>query len=606
MNLATLWGCTFVDELARAGVEHVVLCPGSRSTPLVMAIVRDGRFRPWVQLDERSGAFFALGIGKVTDAPAAVVTTSGTAVANLFPAVIEASYSETPLLLITADRPRRLRGTDANQTIDQAGLFGHHVRAAFDLEEPTAEEGPLRLLRARADEAVAAAMGLPPGPVHVNVPLDKPLEPGKGEHTLLVDPDSGVAGVTGSPPLDRPERSNRAVSAESLDEAVERLSSSTRGVIVAGPSRAAARTGPAVVALAAETGFPLLADPLSGARYGPSKGALVLGSYDLILRARAAREALAPDLIVQVGRMPTSAATGLWLESHEDVSRVVIDPGTAWRQRGPAGVGDDDAGGESTRSLAIDGDPEMDAVAFQQAMAGRIERSTSERWRRSWRSLEDAVVKGVGDFHEETFFEGTVLADVADATGSEAPLFVSSSMPVRDLDMFGAPREAPMSVYGNRGASGIDGIVSTALGVSVGAGVRAVAVLGDIAFLHDLNGLMAAREEGASAVFVVIHNDGGGIFHMLPIREYEPDFTPYFATPHGLDFAHAAALHNLPYRVVGTRASLRSALLDAFASEGSQIIEVQSERAENQQHHEAVYEAAASAVGKILAEEETS
>lgn len=592
MNPATHWARVFLDELSRAGVKHVCIAPGSRSTPLVLSAGGDERFRCTVHLDERCAGFFALGIGKATGVPAAVITTSGTAAANLYPAIVEASQAETPLLLITADRPHRQRGTDANQTIDQIGMFGGYVRAFLDLPNPRLDEADLLRVRAMGCQAVAAAKGLPAGPVHVNAPFAKPLEPTPDDGAVLVRAAPGLRmAMEGRPrgaPLTRVPTQRPLPATEEIDELAGQLRRILDGIVVAGPLPDPVRAGSAIIRLAAAAGYPLLADPLSGARFGEAHGASILGSYDLFLRVPEVRKVLRPGIVLRVGRAPTSAVLCDWLAEMTDVPQVVIDPGPRWKDH------------RSSAGVYLRADP----AGVADAMAGRVARPPSGGWRDRWSRFEDAARTAAAQGHDEGLFEGTVLADVVGGLQARHPLVVAGSMPVRDLDSFGVPRAAPLRVFGNRGASGIDGMVSTALGVAAGSGQPAVAVLGDIAFYHDMNGLLAVREQGVDAVFVVIHNDGGGIFQMLPIRAYEPAFSRYFVTPHGLDFKHAAQLYGLRFHQPGDRVAVRHALRAALAMGGSHIIEVRSDRIENQRRHEAVYEAVAAAVRQRIEEQE--
>jgi 2-succinyl-5-enolpyruvyl-6-hydroxy-3-cyclohexene-1-carboxylate synthase len=304
----TVWARSFADELARTGIRDVILAPGSRSTPLVLAFARDGRFRIRVHLDERSAAFFALGVGKAGGAPAVMLTTSGTAAANVFPAVVEAGESEVPLLVLTADRPPRLRGADANQTVDQLRLYGRHARAFFDAPSPELGGPELRHLRTLACRAVAASLGPPAGPVHVNFPFDKPLEPVEPPESFAREHPLALGGRPDGAPFVEVTAGRRSAPEKEL-AAVAELLATERGVIVAGPCPEPARLGPAVWDLAAGTGFPVLADPLSGARYGAARGAHVVAAYDLFLRDRAVMDRLAPSLVLRVGASPTSAAS---------------------------------------------------------------------------------------------------------------------------------------------------------------------------------------------------------------------------------------------------------------------------------------------------------
>ena len=585
----TVWARAWADELARSGVHEVIVAPGSRSTPLVLALARDGRFRLRVHLDERSAAFFALGVGKATGRPAAVVTTSGSAVANLFPAVVEAAQAETPLLVLTADRPPRLRGADANQAIDQIRFFGGYARASFDLGQPIAGGPELRHLRTIADRAVAAALGPPAGPVHVNLPFDKPLEPTeeglaalRARHPLAVD------GRPDGRPFTVIERGVAHIDEGELSRLSD-LCASPRGVIVAGPVPDPWRVGPAVLRFAARTGFPVLADALSGARFGPSGGASRPAAYDLVLRSAQVRAALRPSVIVRVGASPTSAAVHDWLLEHAGTPYLVIDGGGRWKDHG-AGATDY---------------AESDAVTTLDALSERVSTTVDDAWRRAWVAVDDkarmvldqevATEPGVDD----RVHEGGLWAPLGRAL-PDATIFVSSSMPVRDLDAFGHPDERRWEVLGNRGASGIDGIVSTAFGVAAARRRPVVCVLGDLALFHDQNGLLWSREPDIAVVFVLVDNDGGGIFHMLPIADLEPDFSTYFATPHGLDFEHAAKLHELELRDVDMN-SLEPEVRAAFERGRTTVLRLRTDRAENRDKRAALAAAVADAAGAAVA-----
>ncbi|MDZ7778893.1 MAG: 2-succinyl-5-enolpyruvyl-6-hydroxy-3-cyclohexene-1-carboxylic-acid synthase [Gemmatimonadota bacterium] len=589
----TLWADAWVDELARQGIREIVVAPGSRSTPLVLAFARDGRFTLRVHLDERSAAFFALGIGKASGRPAAVVTTSGSAVANLFPAVVEAAQAETPLLLLTADRPPRLRHADANQAIDQNRFFGNYVRAFLDLGVPVSGDPELRHLRATANRAVASSVGPPAGPVHVNVPFDKPFEPTdtgiaelRRSHALAVDgrPD-GHAFV-------RAERATRVPSGEQVDR-LAALCAAPRGVIVAGPVPDPWRVGPAVLRLAARTGLPVLADPLSGARFGPAPGGVRPAAYDLLLRSPEVRAALRPTAILRVGASPTSSAVTDWLLEQEGVPYAVVDDGDRWK----------DHGASATDYLVAD------PVATLDALHGRVQHTASDDWVSAWTAADRAARTVLENGHADAVrggpvHEGVVWPVLARAV-PEATVFVSGSMPVRDLDVFGLPGEHPWDVFGNRGASGIDGIVSTAFGVATTRERPVVCVLGDLALFHDQNGLLWSREADAPVIFLLVDNDGGGIFHMLPVAEHEPAFTPYFATPHGLDFRHAAALHGLELRDVSPP-DLDEALREAAARRRTVILRLRTDREENRARRSELSERAARAVLTALGRSDPS
>ena len=595
-----LWARCFADELARHGVREVVVAPGSRSTPLVLACAGDERFRMRVHLDERSAAFFAVGVGKATGRPAVVITTSGTATANVFPAVVEAFQSGVPLVVLTADRPHHLRDSDANQAIDQVRLYGRFTRASFDVAPPRRSAPALRHLRTLAGRAVAAAQEPSAGPVHLNFPFDKPLQPSaertetgadgeEGDRPVSADLPSelaGTAAVDGRPdgvPFVQIVAGRRRADEGELPSLAALLGSG-RGVIVAGPTPRPERTGAPVLELAAATGFPLLADPLSGARYGPSRGAQRIAAYDLILGDHDVAERLEPSVIVRTGASPTSAAVLGWLARHDEVPQLVIDGDARWKDHG------------ATATHYVTGD----AAATLEALTRRVDRVVSEAWSAAWGAAESAALAAIAA-RSDPPHEGHALAAVAQAAPPGTTLFVSSSMPVRDLDAYAHPRDEEPLVYGNRGASGIDGIVSTAFGVATQREGPTICVLGDVAFFHDQNGLLWAREQDATVVFVLIDNDGGGIFHMLPIVEHEPHFTPYFATPHGLDLRHAVEMHGLSLRDTSIPA-LAQSIEDTLAAGTTSVVRVRTDRDSNRSGHEETREAVARAVREALAE----
>ncbi len=570
----TIWARAFADELARCGVQDVVVAPGSRSTPLVMAFAQDGRFRMRVHLDERSGAFFALGIAKASGSPAAIITTSGTATANVFPAVIEASLSEAPLLVLTADRPHRLRGADANQTIDQVGLYGTYVRESIDVPPPVMDGPALQHLRTIAVRSVAASLTAPFGPVHINFPFDKPLEPVDPDPNFVATHSIAANGRTDGNPFVEISLGRSELSEQELDQLASALAAK-RGVIVVGPVAEPDKVGKASLSLSAATGYPILADPLSGARFGPSGGAGRVAAYDLFLRDETICGALKPDLVVRVGATPTSAALQGWLQFHNGVRHIVVDAAGRWKDYG------------ATATDYLRADPGKTLCALAERANHAVDEDWTSLWQTASRAAQHAMDVDEGDLHE-----GDVLATVTEVLPEGGNLFISSSMPVRDLDGFGLPREEQLMVFGNRGASGIDGIVSSAFGVAAARPAPTVCVLGDIALFHDQNGLLWSREPDCPVVFVLIDNDGGGIFHMLPIADHEPVFSQFFATPHGLDFQHTAAIHNLGWSDLEIN-DLGTELATALESGRTSILRVTSDRETNKRRHEEIAEAVA-------------
>lgn len=589
----TVWARAFIDELARHGVKHASLAPGSRSTPLVMACAHDKRIRTWVHLDERCAGFFALGVGRSSGRPSAVITTSGTATANILPAVVEASHAGVPMVVLTADRPPGLRGTDANQTIDQRAIYGSFVRENLDAGMPSAEA--LRRIRNLACRAMASALTPRPGPVHVNFPFEKPLEPAElaaeDEAKLRKLDPLGLEGRIDGLPLSMVDERPTQVPEKDLKKVVGVLERSARGVIVAGPAREPEVVGPAIGLLARATGFPVLADPLSGARFGTYCGRQLVTTFDLFLRDSLVRRVLRPDVVLRIGGVPTSASVLTYIHEYRGIPQVLIRSGPWWRDHVEAA------------SHTIHGD----VVGFLEGMASKLcDPPSPPEWCTRWTDL-DRAASGALTANSEQPFEGKVLAAVVGSLPPGGTLFVSNSMPVRDLDAFGGGGSKAFRVFGNRGASGIDGIISTVAGIAAagkevgvdatsGTQLPVVAVLGDVAFHHDMNGLLAAAKYRLNILFVVINNDGGGIFHMLPIRDHEPEFTSHFAAPHGLDFAHAADMYGIPYRYLEEASMVGEALDDLFSDTGPRILEIRSDRVKNVRRRKAVEKAVCEAV----------
>lgn len=607
-NRNELWAGVLMDELARTGLRHVVVAPGSRSTPLVLAAANHPSLEVRVDIDERSAAFFCLGVGKASGRPAAVITTSGTAAANLLPAVVEAAQSEVPLLLLTADRPPRLRGADANQAIDQERLFGRYPCFYHELSPATISGGTLRHLRSVACRAMAHARGHPGGPVHLNLPFDRPLEPtpvpGDLPQGLKAEDPLALAGRDDGAPFVRIHPRRAAPGPEAITALARRLQGARRPLLVAGPVPRPEEVGPALRRFSAKRGVPLLADALSGARYPPPEGdgaadagRTVLGGYPVVLREALARQRLEPDLVVRFGAAPTSGELVGWLETLTTVPQLVVDGGRRWKDH------------LSVASEMIPADPARVVEALSDFVP-RVE----DDWLDAWVRAEAAVRASVSRPERTELFEGGLVAKVVRRLEPDDLLFVSSSMPVRDVDTFVPHRSTTLPVFGNRGASGIDGIVSTAAGAALATGRRVVALVGDLALLHDAAGLALLGRAGVRVLLVVLNNDGGGIFHLLPIREQEPAFTEYFATPHGRDLSHLAALYDLPHRRLDTRhpeqgggaqappddRSLRPVLDWALDLDGSGILELRTDREGNRRLREAALRRAGEAIRSRL------
>jgi 2-succinyl-5-enolpyruvyl-6-hydroxy-3-cyclohexene-1-carboxylate synthase len=560
----------FCDELVRCGVTDACTSPGSRSTPIVLSLARTPGLRAWSHIDERVAGFFALGLAKQTGRPVAIACTSGTAAAELAPAVIEAAEARVPLIVLTADRTPELRDVGAGQTIDQIKLYG--AAAKWFVEVGTHEATPerVRWMRALACRAAWTALDGRPGPVHLNMPLREPLV--LNAPLPAEDPTPGSADRR---PWVAHPRFARPAPAELPRVPV---APSPRAVIVAGRDERDPALGEAIAAFAVAAGYPLLADPLSGARRGPN----AVAHYDALLRDERLAAELRPQLVLRVGDLPTSKPLRAWLAS-VDAEQVALDAEGAWHD--PAGV----------VGARIAADPRATLAALTPEHRDAGEPAWLDRWRAADRSAGGAIAATLG----AELSEPRVAAELVDALPSEATLFVAASMPIRDLETFVAARDGGVGgvrVLSNRGANGIDGTVAAALGAAAAGDGPVVLHIGDVALAYDLGALLSAQRLGLALTIVLVNNDGGGIFDFLPVSREGDDFEHHVATPHGLDFAQAAALYGARHVHVGDVAALHAELARALGSGGVTIVEVRTQRDANVALHQRVWDAVAGAL----------
>lgn len=638
-----------VDELARCGMRHACTCPGSRNTPIVLTLAREPRVAAFSHIDERSAGFFALGAAKVSGLPVAVTCTSGTAAANLLPAVIEARQAGVPLIVLTADRPPELRDIGAGQTIDQLKLYGPNVKWFFELGVHQATPARLRWIRALACRAYLTACAERPGPVHLNIPLPEPLvlerplpeaEPGGGGRRdgrpwvtpAAARPVGGEAagGRAGGAPTDLQARAADEPPADPqarlAGAATAKLEARApiRTVLVAGdlgPDRDASRR---LAALAARARVPLLADPLSGARSGDG----AIARYDLILRDPDTAAALTPELLIRVGELPTSKPLRAWIERLDATTHVQLASSSRWsdpasrtaiRCVGPLAelldalerrLGVDRAGLPDAGLLPDAGPPDagpqepglpdagpQDAglpdAGPQDVSSLSTDASSRSGWLERWKLADRQVEAAVRRPLEAAgLCEPAVASALARQLPSSTILFVAASMPIRDVEEFFPALAQPPRVLSNRGANGLDGTVSSAFGAAGASGGEVVLLIGDVALAHNVGGLLAASRCALKLTVVLINNGGGGIFSFLPVAREGAPFERHIATPTGLDFSKLAALYKLAYRHVRDLPELARALGDALAGTDSTLIEVRTDRRANRVLH-AEIEAAA-------------
>jgi len=581
-NANTALASAFVEELARGGLRHAVISPGSRSTPLALALWRQAEIKVTVIVDERSAAFFALGAAQASGAPVALLCTSGTAVANYHPAVIEADESGLPLVVLSADRPPELRGIGAGQTIDQIKVFGNSVRWFCEVGTHAADDGGLLHYRSVACRALAAARGeTRPGPVHLNLPWREPLAP---------VPVAGA--VTAADPLALQGRDNRPLTAVTridlepsaflLEEMAAHIGDAISGVIVAGRQLDPELREP-LAHLARVSGFPILAEPTSQLRCGPHDRSHVIAGYDLLLRDDRFARSVVPDLVLRFGAMPTSKPLRAWLAA-SDASEIVIDPCGGWNE-------------PTNRAAAI---LRADPTELASGWAARLEkepRGEPAAWIAAEAAAQAALDGELGDVDADGPISEPALHRALGAAHGDGDLvYTASSMPIRDQEAFLPSGETDALFLCNRGSNGIDGLISSGIGAAHAGGRPTTIVSGDLGLLHDIGGLAALRDVSTPVRIVVIDNDGGGIFHFLPQEQAlgGEEFEALLGTPRGVDTEKAAALFDLPYRRLESLADLPEAL-----AAGTSLIEVKTDRTTNVASHRHLQERVQAALTQL-------
>ncbi len=489
----------FANELASQGVCHAVISPGSRSTPLTLTFATTPGIKTWVRLDERSAAFFALGLAKSSRSPVVLICTSGTAAANYLPAVSEANWSETPLIILTANRPPELRGWGAGQTIDQTNIYGTNVRWFTEL--PIATDPNLNWFQRTAARAFQSSTSLRPGPVHLDWPFREPLEP-KSE--LKPFPRSPAI------QLNSPVTTLDGARTNALAEFFEQK---PRGLVIAGPMTEGASWQEAVHLFCRRSGYPLLAEPLSQLRC-TADGVTVINHHDHLLRSSWA-DAFIPDVVIRLGGPPTCKPLRIWLEKHQP-PLIMFDPSASWAEPSFTVTEVVNAGAQALTELA-------EAIEFS---------APETTWTDNWKAADQQAQKAINDLLDsEHLLQPAVARELGRRLPKEHVLYLSNSMPVRDADSFLEARSEPLWVMGNRGASGIDGVISSAAGVAA-SGYSTTLLIGDLAFQHDISGLLATLEDDLSLTIIVLDDQGGGIFSYLPISEVADPalFKEFFTT----------------------------------------------------------------------------
>ena len=564
INKNYVWAEKFVNHLAEAGVKQVCISPGSRSTPLTLAFDADKKIKKHVFVDERQSGFFALGLAKQTNLPVAVVTTSGTAAVELYPAIVEAYQNRVPLIICTADRPAYLRNKGANQTINQENLYKNHIRFFYDTGLPELTKKSLVMFLQKADEAFRISLLADRGPVHINFQFDKPLEP----HLSTDEITEANLNEIGKIPAGQMFYNSKALfKAKELTEVVNKLKKAATGLIIIGPANLYEPLKNKIKLLSKATGFPIFADGSSQFRTGVKDNDLIITNYDAFLRSDEFAKKFQPDIILQFGRTPTSVSLENYFSKIKSERILINEFGDCY-----------DPSANASKII------KADVYSFVDELIKKIDKSSvnkNKSWVKFLLQLDDLCEWIKLEFINNSHLidETNTIVHISRNIPEKSVLFVSNSTPIRDLDYFLQKTNKNYTVHQNRGASGIDGIISTALGIAEATKERTFLLTGDLAFYYDLTSLHYAKAKHINLTIILINNNGGGLFNFLPIVEEKEVFKKYFRTPLDLNFEEIIRTFGLDYKLVKTSTQLNLAL--NRRSDSPLVIEIQTNAAES-------------------------
>ncbi|WP_226528397.1 2-succinyl-5-enolpyruvyl-6-hydroxy-3-cyclohexene-1-carboxylic-acid synthase [Metabacillus niabensis] len=574
----TRFVASFVDELTRLGVNKAVISPGSRSTPLAMLMAEHPKLSCYMNIDERSAGFFALGLAKEKKKPVVLVCTSGTAAANYYPAIVEARYARVPLIVLTADRPHELRDVGAPQAIDQVQMYGNYPKWFVDVALPEEEVGMYRYVRTIAGRAFAISASHPAGVVHLNFPFREPLIPNLSLANLWEAEDdrpSYLHTIQGLPQLAK----------DQIKVIADIMKGIAKGLIICGEQNDPEFIT-AVMELSGKLKYPILADPLSQLRSGKSDKQGIIEGYDSILKDPEMINILKPDLIIRFGPMPVSKPLMLMLKNYPDITQIIVDPSEEYR------------------------DPTLNAAhmivcnhtKFCQDLSETLEECVSNQFYDDWilsnTIFQDMIEHELG--HINDLFEGKIVRELQHILPDGSRLVVGSSMPIRDVDTFFRNTDKEISIFANRGANGIDGVVSTALGISADSTEPAFLLIGDLSFFHDFNGLLAAKMNNLDLTIILVNNDGGGIFSFLPQSKEEKHFETLYGTPIGIDFSKVVEMYQGEHEKINSWDELHTYFQDKWLNKGLKVIEIETNRTTRVNIHRELLDHVSQEIRKVL------
>lgn len=563
VNKNTIWSTAFVNELVANGLKHACISPGSRNTPLTIAFAKNKKIKKYVLIDERSSAFFALGLAKVKNEPVALVTTSGTATAELYPAIIEAYKQRIPLIVCTADRPPGFLERGANQTINQQNIYANHIRYFKDMGMPQINAEKIKSVRKTTHKSIDISLHKNPGPIHLNFPFNKPFEPDAFTHQIsnaineIAQSKKSIIGQSA-------KNKDDFISYKKLfNDLIVTLNSFEKGIIIVGPENYTGSFHKKVVQLADRLNYPVLADGVSQLRFNAHSKKNIISNYDAILRSEEFSKKHRPDIILHFGRTVTSKGLENYLTKIKCQKYLINKFGDIF-----------DPSNNTTASF------KYLPSAFCDEIIDRMNKKQIEsEWLNSFVNADTITEKIKNKIISKAKYpiESRIVKEVLDLIPAGSNIMLSNSMPIRDFDYFASNTNKKITVFNNRGASGVDGIISTAMGISKRSKKPTVLLTGDIAFYYDLNGLLQARENSNPLTIILINNNGGGIFRILPISKYKDVFEKYFLTPHNLNFAELTKGFGVKHTLIKNWNHFRNSFNTAIRNKNTQVLELKTD-----------------------------
>ncbi len=570
INRNILWTETFVRELTSLGVKYVSISPGSRNTPLTLAFANNKKIKSFVHIDERSSGFFALGLAKASDTPVAVVCTSGTATVELYPAIVEAYQQRVPLIICTADRPPELINSGANQTINQNNLYKNHIRWFMDVGLPEPTIPKLKELKSIAKKSVHLSTVESKGPVHLNFPFRKPFEP-KSFTDEVNENITYFAEKILSSKEELCISNGKDISYEKwFLKILSYLEKFDKGLIIVGPENYNPKFIKNCQALSQRLLYPILADGTSQLRFGHHSSKNIISNFDAFLRSEEFSKNHQPDIIIQFGRTVTSKGLDTFLENCS-AARFMINEFGDWF----------DPSNKAIDSFACK--PYLFCEKMLKALDfKKVNRKYSD-WLKVFNTAEQKSFELKKKIIDQSQFpnEGRIINEIIQNVPNDCQIMISNSMPVRDFDYFADNVKKKIVVFNNRGASGIDGITSTALGIAAAGSKPTVLITGDLAFYYDLNGLLGAKKYSIPLVVVLINNNGGGIFEILPISNYGKVFEKYFIVQHDLDFKNFVDAYGGNYKLINDWKDFQNSFKSAFTKKNFSVLEIKTNAVES-------------------------